>query len=277
MGIIKKFHHHLFGDIRTMMNEKGETFFVGKDVAQALGYSNTRDALAKHVDEDDKTTVAIRDTGSNYKSNGVIINESGLYALVLSSKLPQARQFKRWVTNEVLPQIARTGGKHAFSFTPEADTVAQKWRSTMSDFSVMLRQSYDGSRYDREARSAEAVNVHIDQLLWNVTMCGTPDALYRVVNNYTDGFQSRIAIARSPDNTFSPLEDKPRVLTERQRARIQQIAHLLPRMQGEVILPKLEARGREWLEQIRLETMKNDDRIKARQRLQHCLSEEHTY
>ena len=104
-------------------------------------------------------------------------------------------------------RLANTEGKHAFSFTPEADTVAQKWKSTMSDFSVMLRQSYDGSKYEREARSAEAVNVHIEHLLWNVTMCGTPDALYRVVNNYTDGFQSRIAIARTPDNTFSPLEE----------------------------------------------------------------------
>ena len=179
--------------------------------------------------------------------------------------------FKRWVTNEVLPQIARTGGKHAFSFTPEADTVAQKWRSAMSDFSIMLRQSYDGTKYEREARSAEAVNVHIDKLLWNVTMCGTPDALYRVVSNYTDGFQSRIAIARTPDNTFSPLEDKPYVLTPRQTERIQQIAHLLPLMQGEVVLSKLEEKGREWLEQIRLETMKDDDRIKARQRLQHCV------
>ena len=84
--------------------------FVGKDVAKALGYSNTRDALSKHVDAEDKTTVAIRDSGSNYKSNAVIINESGLYSLVLSSKLPQAKAFKRWVTSEVLPQIRMTGG-----------------------------------------------------------------------------------------------------------------------------------------------------------------------
>ena len=271
MNELQVFRHEMFGEIRTLTNEKDEVFFVGKDVAKALGYSNTRDALVKHVDSEDREDgVAIRDAiGREQKV--VIINESGLYSLILSSKLEQAKVFKRWVTNEVLPQIARTGGKHAFSFTPEADTVAQKWRSTMSDFSVMLRQSYDGSRYDREARSAEAVNVHIDKLLWNVTMCGTPDALYRVVSNYTDGFQSRIAIARTPDNTFSPLEDKPYVLTPRQTERIQQIAHLLPLMQGEVVLPKLEEKGREWLEQIRLETMKNDDRIKARQRLQHCV------
>ena len=167
-------------------------------------------------------------------------------------------------------RLANTEGKHAFSFTPEADTVAQKWKSAMSDFSVMLRQAYDGTSYEREARSAEAVNVHIDRLLWNVVMCGTPDALYRVVNNYTDGFQSRITMARTPDNTFTPLTDNLYVLTERQRDRIIQVAHLLPLMEGDVVLPKLEAKGREWLEQIRLETMKNDDKVKARQRFRIC-------
>jgi hypothetical protein len=169
-------------------------------------------------------------------------------------------------------RLANTDGKHAFSYTPEADTVAQKWRSAMSDFSVMLRQSYDGSRYEREARSAEAVNVHIEKLLWNVTMCGTPDCIYRVIRNYTDGLLSRFAIARTPDNTFSQLEDKPPVLTLRQTEHIQQVAHLLPLMQGEVVLPKLEARGRRWLEKIRLETMMNDDRVKARQRFRLCVT-----
>ncbi|WP_317574295.1 DUF3987 domain-containing protein [Segatella copri] len=167
-------------------------------------------------------------------------------------------------------RLANTEGKHAFSFTPEADTVAQKWKSAMSDFSVMLRQAYDGTSYEREARSAEAVNVHIDRLLWNVVMCGTPDALYRVVNNYTDGFQSRITVARTPDNTFTPLTENLYVLTDRQRDRIIQVAHLLPLMEGEVELPKLEAKGREGLEQIRLETMKNDDKVKARQRFRIC-------
>ena len=169
-------------------------------------------------------------------------------------------------------RLARTEGKHAFSFTPEADTVAQKWKQSVGDFSVMVRQSYDGSRYDREAKSVDAVNVHIEHLLWNVTMCGTPDALYRVVSNYTDGLQSRIAMARTSDNTYTQLEDNPYVLTLRQTERIQQIAHLLPLMQGEVVLPKLEARGRKWLEKIRLETMMNDDRTKARQRIRICVT-----
>lgn len=169
-------------------------------------------------------------------------------------------------------RLSNTEGKHAFSFTPEADTVAQKWRSGLSDFSVMLRQAYDGTSYEREAKSADAVNVHIDRLLWNVTMCGTPDALYRVVSNYTDGFQSRIAVARTPDNTFAALSENLYVLTDVQRDQIFQIAHLLPLMDGDIVLPKLEKKGRDWLEEIRIETMKNDDKTKARQRFRICPS-----
>ena len=167
-------------------------------------------------------------------------------------------------------RLANTQGKHAFSFTPEADTVAQKWRTAMCDFSVMLRQAYDGTPYDREAKSADAVNVHIEKLLWNVVMCGTPDALYRVITNYTDGFQSRVAVARTPDNTFSALAESPYHLTEQHKAKIQQVAHLLPLMSGDVELPKLEKRGRQWLERIRIETLENDDKTKARQRFRTC-------
>ena len=181
----------------------------------------------------------------------------------------------RWLTlnttvANLADRLANTQGKHAFSFTPEADTVSQKWRKAMSDFSVMLRQAYDGTPYDREAKSAEAVNVHIDKLLWNVVMCGTPDALYRVVTNYTDGFQSRLALARTPDNTFSPLSESLYRLTEDQETKIQQVAHLLPLMSGDVRLPLLEKRGRQWLEQIRLESIKNDDKTLARQRFRTC-------
>ena len=104
---MKIFSHEMFGDIRTMTNEKGETFFVGKDVAEALGYKNGPDAISKHVDEEDRGTIAIRD--SAYETRAIIINESGLYSLVLSSKLPQAKVFKHWVTSEVLPQIRKTG------------------------------------------------------------------------------------------------------------------------------------------------------------------------
>ena len=110
MNEIKIFQNQEFGAIRTLSNEQGEPMFCAKDVAEALGYSNGRDAVRKHVDGEDKTTVAICDTGSNYKSQATFINESGLYALILSSKLEGAKRFKHWVTSEVLPSIRKQGG-----------------------------------------------------------------------------------------------------------------------------------------------------------------------
>ena len=106
---IQKFTSEVFGEIRTCQ-VNNQIMFVGKDVATALGYAKPENAIATHVDTEDKTTTLIQGTGSNYKSKVVIINESGLYSLILSSKLPQAKAFKRWVTNEVLPQIRKTGG-----------------------------------------------------------------------------------------------------------------------------------------------------------------------
>ena len=105
---IQIFKNEMFGEIRTMINDKGETFFVGKDVAAALGYNNTRKALRDHVEKEDRLEERIVTSGQ--KRTIVLINESGLYALILSSKLDQAKAFKHWVTNEVLPQIRVTGG-----------------------------------------------------------------------------------------------------------------------------------------------------------------------
>ena len=107
MNALRTFNHEMFGQVRTMTNDRGETFFVGKDVAEALGYKNTADAIIKHVDKEERSTIAIRD--SAYETRAVVINESGLYSLILSSKLEQAKAFKRWVTSEVLPLIRQTG------------------------------------------------------------------------------------------------------------------------------------------------------------------------
>ena len=106
MNEIKIFDNPEFGKVRTM-EINGEPYLVGKDVAEILGYSNTRDALTKHVDSEDKNTVAICDGKGN--PNQTVINESGLYSLILSSKLPKAKEFKRWVTSEVLPSIRKHG------------------------------------------------------------------------------------------------------------------------------------------------------------------------
>ena len=106
---IKIFENEEFGKVRTVIKD-GEPWLVGKDVAEILEYSNTRDAISRHVDSEDKTTVVISDSGSSYKSKTTIINESGFYSLVLSSKMPKAKEFRRWVTSNVLPTIRRTGG-----------------------------------------------------------------------------------------------------------------------------------------------------------------------
>ena len=107
MNELQIFSNEQFGSVR-VIEQNGEPWFVGKDVAAVLGYSNTRDALAKHLDDEDKNTVVIRD-GIQGNPNTIVINESGLYSLVLSSKLPNAKKFKRWVTSEVLPSIRKHG------------------------------------------------------------------------------------------------------------------------------------------------------------------------
>ena len=110
MNNIQIFENQEFGAIRTMSDEKGEPLFCGKDVCDALGYKAARNALAQHVDEGDKTTALIQCTGSSYKTQAIFINESGLYSLILSSKLESAKRFKHWVTSEVLPSIRKQGG-----------------------------------------------------------------------------------------------------------------------------------------------------------------------
>ena len=106
MNQLQVFQNNEFGQIRTLMIDD-EPWFVGKDVADAIGYSNTRDALSKHVDDEDKGVANCDTLGGTQEM--VIINESGLYSLILSSKLPSAKKFKRWVTSEVLPSIRKTG------------------------------------------------------------------------------------------------------------------------------------------------------------------------
>ena len=110
MNKMMTFRNLEFGAIRTISNEQGEPMFCGKDVAEALGYKKPENAVAKHVDNEDKTTTLIQGSGSNYKTQAIFINESGLYALILSSKLESAKRFKRWVTSEVLPAIRKQGG-----------------------------------------------------------------------------------------------------------------------------------------------------------------------
>ena len=132
--------------VRTL-NLEDVIWFVGKDVAETLGYSNTRDALYKHVDKEDKNTVAIHDGITRGNPNQVIINESGLYSLILSSKQPNAKKFKRWVTSEVLPTIRQTGG---YQLTPKDPMQVLELM-----FQSLKMQDYRQERLERKINSIQ--------------------------------------------------------------------------------------------------------------------------
>ena len=161
---VQIFENAEFGKVRTIVKD-GEPYFIGKDVAEILGYSNTRDALAKHVDDEDKNTVAIRD-GIQGNPNLTIINESGVYALIFGSKLSKAKQFKRWVTSEVLPSIRKTG---SYSTIPKerSEFKEQELKARMLNARVRESNQYlkiaaqidiPEYRYILQAKSAEALN-----------------------------------------------------------------------------------------------------------------------
>ena len=180
---IQIFTSDIFGKIRTCQ-VNNQIMFVGKDVAQALGYSNTRDALNKHVDAEDKLESQIATSGQ--RRTTIIINESGLYSLILSSKLLQARAFKRWVTSEVLPSIRKTGRYELPQLIPElamlnadaedtltATQVAKTFNMTVYDFNAVLRdmgiQYRRGGRWnisdDLEGRDLVRLRTHVSYSL----------------------------------------------------------------------------------------------------------------
>ena len=140
MNDLKIWENQEFGVLR-VIEQDGEPWMVGKDVAQALGYAKPENAIANHVDEEDKTSTLIQGSGSNYKSKTTIINESGLYSLVLSSKLPGAKRFRRWVTNEVLPSIR----KHGAYMTPETIQQALLNPDTMIQLCQQLKDEQERS------------------------------------------------------------------------------------------------------------------------------------
>lgn len=167
---------------------------------------------------------------------------------------------------DVLDHFNNAHGKHLYSFTAEADQLSQSNRSgAFANVSVLIRQAYDGSEFRSSYAGESAVNANVKQVHWNMTLCTTPDGLYRAMPNVTDGELTRTTIASTPDNTFAPLVlTKPR--QEKSEENIEHVAALLERMQGVIDLPLLEARSNQWLEHVRLDTLMDDDNVRARQR-----------
>ena len=208
---IQVFNHVAFGDIRTMTDEKGETFFVGRDVAMALGYSNPRKAMTDHVDNDDKGVTKCDTLGG--QQSFTVINESGLYSLVLASKLPQAKVFKRWVTSEVLPQIRKTGG-----YIPTHD--AEGRRLTDEEIVAMANRIVgktlkeanrctDGCLTAKELADTYGMRVNdFNHLLCDLNVQYWANGRYHLKRNFAD-------IGLTEDRTFRAfsLEGKPKMKT----------------------------------------------------------------
>lgn len=167
---------------------------------------------------------------------------------------------------QILYRLKNVEGKHLLSYTEESDVMAKRLGPAWSDMSVLLRAAYDNSGYSQDFRSNSSVRVWLEKVLWNVILCGTEDALFRMYRNYTDGSLTRVLIETTPDNTFSPLVIR-KSRSEKSKKNIRALIELLPLMQGDLVLPKLEKRCQEWLERIRLESMKDDDRVRANQRM----------
>ena len=158
-------------------------------------------------------------------------------------------------------------GKRAISFTPEIDIPLTKWgRNGTNEFSTMLRLAYDGSTYEREAKSLEAANVHIRSLQWTVIMCGQPESLYKLMSDLTNGLLSRTAIAKMHDNTYDFYKvDLP--FTDDEKRRIHEVAHLIGLMRGTMVLPLLEEKSIKWSDNLCKHASKDGNDVLARCRL----------
>ena len=177
----------------------------------------------------------------------------------------------RTSVTKILERLKFSQGKHLYSYTSESDQLSQSSNEAWNNTSVILRKAYDGAEYSQAYKSDNSVNAVIDHVLWNLTLCCTPDALYRAVPNVTDGKLTRICIGRTPDNTFAPLElVDPR--TEEATKNIRAVAGVLDVMQGEIVLPKLQERCELWLEKVRTRAQKNYDVVEARQRFRIAVS-----
>ena len=179
-------------------------------------------------------------------------------------------EYRMPTLNSTLPnfvlRLQQTNGKHAYAYSPEADVVCSKWHGEMLEFGNISRIAWDNDDYNREAKSEEAVSVHLPALKLNWLLAGTPDALYRLIPHSTDGLVSRLCLAATPDNTFAELT-MHKQLTPAQEERIAQVATLLTQMQGCIHPTRVETRAMEWVEGIRAEAEQQQDRALARARM----------
>ena len=211
---IKIFENEEFGQMRTMLIDN-EPWFVGKDIAEILGYAKPQNAIATHVDDEDKTTPLIQGTGSNYKSKSTLINESGLYSLILSSKLPNAKKFKRWVTSEVLPSIRQTGG---YIPTTEEDDE----ESIMAKALLIAQKTLDKKNRDIEKLTKD--NKHktsvITSLTENISLADKRQRISQMIKYGTSNYAERYNLLYKEFNLNYHMDVKRRLKNAQERKEV---------------------------------------------------------
>ena len=238
-----------------------QVYLVGKSASNKQHITeiwNLWTSLLKIHDDEMRRQEAEQEALMKRKKNAKELPEEKVF--------PQRLQAAVTSMTQILKRLENAGGEHLLSYSEESDVMAKRLGPAWSDMSVLLRAAYDNSAYSQDFRSESSVRVWLDKVLWNLILCGTEDSLYRMYRNYTDGSLTRVLITSTPDNTFAPLVIRKK-RSEKSRQNILALIELLPLMQGELVLPKLEQRCQQWLERVRLETMKDDDRVRANQRM----------
>lgn len=193
---LQTFQHEQFGDLR-IIDENGVVWFIGKDAAVALGYNNQSKAIQQHVDDDDRKKVELRPSqngrvGNNLISKAWLINESGLYSLILSSKLPKAKAFKRWVTSEVLPSIRRTGKYEATAqAVPINDEPATDFTQLEFDQRIRIAAIIASCRRERLQLVAKVLSLDLEEMapLIPAHITEAEQAAYQYISSVYDSLE----------------------------------------------------------------------------------------
>lgn len=189
MNNLQIFNSPEFGQVRTIQ-QNGEPWFVGKDVAEILGYKDTSDAMKKHVDIEDKLTRRFADSGQNREM--YIINESGLYSLILSSKMPKAKEFKRWVTSEVIPAIRKTGKYEAMAqAVPINDEPATDFTQLEFDQRIRIAAIIASCRRERLPLVAKVLSLDLEGMmpLMPAHITEAEQAAYQYISSVYDSLE----------------------------------------------------------------------------------------
>lgn len=238
-----------------------QSFIVGEAGSGKSKFALIDAALMKHFYAESKENQAKNEKNRKEQERKRNAKDVPVFDLLPERSIPARHSMA-----QALDMLNAAAGQHCYTFSQEADIMSGNGRQAFADTSALRRIAFDGSSYSQAYKSNSASRLTIENVCWNITQCGTPDALYRAFPNVTDGELSRVAIAQMPDNTFAPLV-VGRVFSERESNPLEQLGRLLPLMQGNIELKKLEKHAIEQIEKFRIECLKNDDKVRARMRV----------